>query len=256
MPTVKINPIIASSTPGGFIRAARELETDADWRGGVTFTGNCGGAHRWQCDYSGAEKTVDPLGDPVEFVSFLLYAGVSCSGAPVVADLRQHAQIKLTRGRSGQLAQELHTSAVGNPDLSSDGADITPGTNPCVDAAIAGLLTTAADCGGGELTFHVPFVALPALMKSTLVVFEDGRYRLGGHTIIVDEYPNTGPAGAPAGANQAWIWATGPVEYKLDDQIEIAHFQHTQNDSVLLAEQLAVLRFDPCCVYAILADIC
>lgn len=257
MPIVEVDPILASSTPGGFLRAARPLEVgDADWRGGVTFTSNCGGVNPWTCDVSGAKKTVDDLGDPARFDSFLVYAGVRCSGAPVEDKLRQHADIKMRRGLSGALARELHDGATtDNPSLQSEATDITVGS-PCVDAAIAGLISTAEDCGGGELVFHAPFVALAALMKYQLVTYSGGKYQLGGYDIIIDGYPNLGPGGTAAAANQVWIYATGPVEYKLGERVEYSHFTGRQNDSVLFAEQLAVLRFDPCCANAIRAEIC
>lgn len=260
MPTEVISPIQVSRTPGGFLEAARQLDTQKDWRGGVSFTSNCGGVGAWQCDYSGAQKDVDDLGDPVSFESFLLYVGVRCSGAPVEDVLREHAALKMTRGTSGALARELATgAATGNPSLQSEGVDDTPATDVCVDSAIAGLLSIAEDCGGGELTFHAPFVALASLMKYQLVVFEGGRYRIGGHTIIIDGYPNVGPDAAAdptATDEQAWIYATGPVEYAVGANTEYYQFTGQQNESVLIAERLAVVRFDPCCVHAIRANLC
>jgi hypothetical protein len=94
-------------------------------------------------------------------------------------------------------------------------------------------------------------------MTLNLVEFEDGKYRLGGHTIIVDNYQNIGPTGSPPpAANEVYIYATGPVEYKLGENVDIAQFTGRTNEGIVLAEQLAILRFDPCCSYAILAEIC
>lgn len=254
---IKIDPIPAESTPGGFLRAARLLPEGITWNGGVTFTQSCGGAERAGCSYGVDVWTADDKGDPAEFDPFLVGASVKCSGAPDVADLKQLANIKLARGRSGQFARELYASAVGNPDLETSATDITPGTTPCVDKAIAGLLTTAADCGGGDITIHAPTVVLASLMSFNLVSFEDGRYRLGGHTIIVDDYGNLPPTGGPAAvAGEAWIYATGPVEYALGAKPDTEHFTGRLNESVVVAQQLAILRFDPCCSYAILASIC
>lgn len=254
-----INPILSESTPGGFIRAARLLPDGVDWSGGITFTENCGGADVWSCAYGVDKTNIGLKGDPVEFDPFLVYAGVVCSGAPDTDALSELAQIRLRRGLSGSLARELQQSdaLIGNPDLVTTATDITPVTPPCVNNAIAGLLSTAQSCGGGELTFHAPMVALASLMTFNLVEFVDGRYRLGGHTIIVDDYANVGPTGSPApAANEVYIYATGPVEYRLGERIDIAHYTGRTNDSVVLAEQLAIVRFDPCCVYAILAEIC
>lgn len=214
----------------------------------------------WGCSYGVEKPNISEKGDPVEFDPFLLYAGVTCSGAPDLADLEQLAKIRLRRGMSASLANQLLQSHpdVGNPDLVTLASDITPlGGAPCMNNAIAGLMTTAQGCGGGELTFHAPIVALASLMQYDLVEFADGKYRLGGHTIIVDLYENIGPAGSPvAGANEVYIYATGPVEYKLGATIDISHFTGRTNEGIVLAEQLAIMRFDPCCVYAIRAEIC
>lgn len=254
-----IDPILAESTPGGFIRAARLLPEGTDWTGGVTFTPSCGGSGIWGCAYGQTKAEIEEKSDPVEFDPFLIYAGRTCSGAPDEDELRTLAQIALRRGMSGSFARELQQSdpLVGNPDLVTTATDITPASPPCINNAIAGLMTTAQECGGGELTFHAPLVALASLMQYNLVTFEDGRYRLGGHTIIVDGYENVGPTGAAAAAdNEVWLYATGPVEYRLGQNIDVAHYTGQRNEQIVLAEQLAILRFDPCCVYAILAEIC
>jgi hypothetical protein len=254
---IHIPPILAESTPGGFTRAARLLPDGIDWKGGVTFSGSCGGAERAGCDYGVDVWTVEDKADPVEFDPFLIGASLKCSGAPDMEELVTLVDNRMVRGTSGQFARELHTSQVGNPDLVNNATDITPVTPPCVDKAIAGLLSTADDCGGGVLTIHIPLVALASLMTFDLVEFRDGRYRLGGHNIIVDAYPNTPPSGgAAAGADQAWIWATGPVEYAVGESLRVEHFQDRLNESVVVAERMSILRFDPCCAYAILADIC
>jgi hypothetical protein len=254
-----IDPIIAESTPGGFIRSAGLLPANADWTGGITFSSSCGGTDVWSCSYGVDKQNITDKGDPVEFDPFIVYAGKRCSGAPDVANLTELATIALKRGISGSLARELHSSdpTIGNPDLVTTATDITPGAAPCVQNAIAGLMSAAGECGGGPLTFHVPFVALASLMSMSLVEFSDGRYRLGGHTIIVDDYPNEPPTGgAVAAANEVWLYATGPVEYKLGERIDVGQFTERLNESIVIAEQLAIIRFDPCCVFAILAEIC
>lgn len=254
-----IDPIIAESTPGGFLRSAGLLPASADWTGGITFTPSCGGSDVWSCSYGVDKQNITDKGDPVEFDPFIVYAGKRCSGAPNTAELKELATISLKRGISGSLARELHSSdaAIGNPDLVSNAVDISLPAAPCVQNAIAGLMSAAGECGGGPLTFHVPFVALASLMTMNLVEFSEGRYRLGGHTIIVDDYPNEPPTGgAAAGANEVWLYATGPVEYRLGESTDVAHFTERLNESIVLAEQLAIVRFDPCCVFAILAEIC
>lgn len=255
-----IDPIPAEETPGGFLKAARSLPAGADWTGGITFTPSCGTTDVWSCVYGDEKQNIDAKADPVEFDPFLIYAGTTCSGAPDVENLTELTRIKLARGTSRALARELHSSnaLVGNPDLVSSATDLTPGgTAVALKNAIAGLLSASGDCGGGALTIHAPLVALPALMELTLASFDGETYSIGGHTLIVDDYPNEPPTGGPAAtSDEAWLYVTGPVEYRLGERIDVAHYTGRTNESIVLAEQLAIVRFDPCCVFAILADIC
>ena len=255
-----VDPIPAEETPGGFLKAARSLPAGADWTGGITFTPSCGTTDIWSCVYGQDKQNIDDKADPVRFDPFLIYAGTRCSGAPDVADLQQLTEIKLARGTSRSLARELHSSnaLVGNPDLVTTATDLTPGSGPvALKNAIAGLLSASGDCGGGALTIHAPLVALPALMDLGLVSFDGDKYSVGGHLLIVDDYPNEPPTGgAAADADEAWLYVTGPVEFQLGERIDVAHFTGHTNESIVLAERLAIVRFDPCCVFAILADIC
>lgn len=255
-----IDPIPAEETPGGFLKAARSLPAGADWTGGITFTPSCGTTDVWSCVYGDEKQNIDAKADPVEFDPFLIYAGTTCSGAHDVENLTELTRIKLARGTSRALARELHSSnaLVGNPDLVSSATDLTPGgTAVALKNAIAGLLSASGDCGGGALTIHAPLVALPALMELTLASFDGETYSIGGHTLIVDDYPNEPPTGGPAAtSDEAWLYVTGPVEYRLGERIDVAHYTGRTNESIVLAEQLAIVRFDPCCVFAILADIC
>ena len=255
-------PIVKNSMPGGFTRSARLLPDGIDWSGGITFTPSCGGADVWGCSYGVDKTNITDKADPVEFDPFMLYAGKRCSGSPDVEELSILAKSNLVIGSSSRMARELQSSdaLIGNPDLITTATDITPVTAPCIDNAIAGLISAAGACGGMELTFHAPFVALAPLMDKSLVVFEDGKYRLGGHTIIVDDYDAhlepTSYIGTAATDTQAFIYATGPVEYKLGQEIDVVHYTHRTNESVVLAEQMAIIRFDTCCVYSILAELC
>jgi hypothetical protein len=252
-------PILPDVAPGGLADAARELPSGYDWSGGVTFTPSCGGADRWGCSYGEDKQNIIDKGEPTEFDPFLIYSGFRCSGAPDEAELRLLAQNALTRGLSRSLAHELVLSDVnvGNPDIVSSATDITPDTPACIAGSVAGLLSASDDCGGGGVWIHAPRVALPFLMKNDLVKFDGEGYRIGGHKLIVDDYPNEAPTGgAEPTDGQAYLYATGPVEYAVAEQFDIANFEHIQNEQIVLLERLAILRFDPCCSFAILTELC
>jgi hypothetical protein len=248
--------------PGGLLSVARRLPAGSDWRGGITFTPQCGTTSgRWSCTTAG-EKDVSDKPDPQRFDPFLIHSGARCSGAPVMDDLQELVRGELTRASSGWMAEELVLSDpdVGNLDLSTAATDITPldGLDPAPTSlknSIAGLLSAASECGAGEVMLHVPIVTLVYLIDLGLE-WRDGHYWLGAIPVSVDKYPPLG--GVAIDDSEAWLYLTRPVEFEITPigEIEFNHFTGRLNEAVLVGERLAVLRFDPCCVYAIRAVVC
>lgn len=256
-----IDPIETGEMPGGLLAVARPLPADADWKGGVTFTPQCGTSGIWSCFVGGEEKTTYEKPDPVRFDPFLIYAGATCEGGgtPSLTELEQHARDTLLRSQSMQLARQLVISDpnVDSPDLTTVATDITPLTGPTgLKNSIAGLLSALANCGGGEAVLHVPVVALPYLIDNGLVE-RDGRYWFGVFPVSVDHYPNLGGL-PPASSNEAYLYLTRPVEYEMtgDGEIQFNHYTGRTNEAIAMAEKLAILRFDPCCAYAINTLLC
>ena len=262
MGTVTLSPIERGVAPGGLLRSAGAIPTSPSPWGGVTFTTDCGAADSWACDTVG-EKTFTELGNPVLFDSYLIYSAHECGGRHVEDVLRSLSRANLNRNASQVVARELQlaTRVPSNPSLNSEAYDITAtdlaGAASTVCAGASALLSAAGDCGNVDMIIHAPRVALPALLTSQLATFnfDTGQYFIGAHRLVVDDFSQQGPS-AVATANQAWLYATGPVEVALGDTMELSHYRRVENASQVVVERPAVHRFDPCCVYAILIDLC
>lgn len=258
-----VAPIVVAEQPGGLMQTARPLPT-ADWKGGITFLSTCTSIGRWGCvtidpyvNPTGDLKYMDARTEPVRFDPFMLYSGIACSGAPDEQELRGIARAGLTRGRSGEIAHELVTSLVGNPDLSSYATFITPATPVGLVPSISGLLSAIPDMGGGEVMLHVNLAALPYLLSSRIISWRVDGYFLGHIPVSVDDYPFTTSDTAAGAANPDLtpLYMTRPVEIAHTVASDDYDLTTRLNEGQALSEDFAVLRFDTCASYSIVADL-
>lgn len=276
----RLNTAVTGGSPnllGSLTAAARPLPEDADWTAfGVSYTPeNCGKAWVWQECTEATDDDPKPLNtgvDAVTFKPFLIeFNAASCDGG-IAGDwdqLSARAKRGLDTRTSRGIALALSSSApdgVANdsPNLPGSATDVTPGSGPAsIVNTITGLLQDSVDCGAnGELFIHAPHWTLPHILKEFLVTQIGSVFKVGPHTLVLDQgYTNEEPTGAdPAGDGEAWIYVTGPVEFAktpvqpLDDT---SHgFQTRLNSANVIAAQLAIYRFDPCCVFAAKAKVC
>lgn len=130
-----------------------------------------------------------------------------------------------------------------------------------------------ADCGsGGQGMIHCRREAMPQLPN----VRRDGNLmKTGVDTIVVPGvgYPNIGPAGqanANPTAGLTWLYATGPVDVRIDNKVLVypdpsdypskqafitAAMDRTVNDVIVRGEQIAVAAWDGQCHFAVLATL-
>lgn len=263
MPATPINQIRNNPLVGRLLSdgVARPLPTDADWSGGVSFLPSCGGARgSYGCaeTFAGPDKNQSESPSAVSFDTFLAYHQSQCDGVTDRDAASAAAITAYTRLQSAIWAGELYESIVGNADLKNTAVDITPMLGPeGLKASLIGLVDQEVQCGIVDVLLHAPIKALPAFLAEELVVFSGGRYLLGGIPVSFDLYGDAGPAGEPdAAANEAWIWATGPVEWAARAAETNVDLIWRQNKSTITVEQAGILRFDPCCVNAVRATIC
>lgn len=267
-----IAPIRHTRLRGGLFTSAGPLTglpNGRDWRSGVNFTPSCGGAvQTWACDTPYPEKTATDSAEAVRFDTFLIYAEVRCDGGFGREQIQELAQLDIDKGDSAALARELHgnESGNGNPSLQSTAVDKSIDAGPqSLANSLQALVGVACECNIGDLMFHAPIWTLPEWEKNDLVEWDGTRYRLGEFTVSFDCYPNIGPDesevygpnDAPAdGSGEAWIYVSGSVEREVGQTMRDITLNQRINENVAIAERLAILRFDPCCVAAVKASVC
>lgn len=172
------------------------------------------------------------------------------------------------------------------PTLRRNAQDVSGGVGLAFALAVARLLSEYAEATGGKggAVLHVPDVLIPPL-QSTWLLRQQGDVYLGPLGCVISPgpgYPHgtfadgplaPGPLktetpdhgvtpstyfGTPSSAE--WIYCTGPLQYALGDirmlpEDEIAQRGFlTQNKTDVWAERQAIVRFDPCTVFAALAN--
>lgn len=183
------------------------------------------------------------------------------------------------------LPDEVNVNGVATPvpTLRDTADDVSiNGAAAPIEDVFAILLALHEDCTGGNggATLHVPTVAIPSVLGASdggvLARREGDTYRGPGSSVVSPGpgYPHgastTGPGGnGPATGNpdeyqgnpadEVWVYVTGPVEYALGpievlppEDAERRGFYRTNRYDVW-GERLAIVRFDPCCVFAALA---
>lgn len=219
---------------------------------------------------SGTDKPLNPGADAVEFKPFLVeYNAQDCGGIPGDWEqLSDRAKRGLAVRAGNAIDLALSSSAPDgspndSPSLPTTATDITGAAPASIVNTISGLIQEAYACGAtGELFIHLPAWALPHLLNLELVTQLGNVFKLGPHTVVVDQgFANEAPTGSPAaGVGEAWIYVSGPIEYAtgsiqiLDDTTR--GVSPRLNRANVIAAQLAIYRFDPCCIYAALAEVC
>jgi hypothetical protein len=218
-------------------------------------------------------KPLNPGVDPVYFRPFLVeYNAQACDGGSIPNnwdELEDRARRGLAIRISRAVDQVLSSSIVAgdpndSPSLPTVAEDITgAGGAGALVCSLAGLIQDAYLCGAaGELFIHAPAWTLPLLLANTQIVQVGNVWKLGPHTVVLDQgYSNEGPTGAPAAAaGEAWFYASGPVEVatgSIQILADTTRGVDTRLDRAnVIAAELAIYRFDPCCVKAALVDVC
>lgn len=168
-----------------------------------------------------------------------------------------------------------------------------PGTGPTQagTSEVQTVTVTGAPTGGtftltfdGETTSAIPFDATPTAVQDALnalsnldgvavtggaggpytVTFPDsmgdvpqmtgdGSGLTGGTTPAVDVVTTT-PGVAPAPAAGEWMYATGPVQVRLDEVYTQRLIDHRENRILYVADRLFAATFDPCTLHGIEVD--
>lgn len=279
-PIPGIRPVAPSPT---LLDVAGPLPTD-QWQAGIASRGvSCHGGHPWAgiCPDGDAEK-VDPAAIvKPEFWPFTFYVPYACDwslpdqeAAMAAENLAQleavsawHVSHELWAGTANALeAAVIAGDRDPNPTLISEALDltVTDAVHPVFGlAALMSEYLACTQAGGGVL--HVPPILVPFLVHQGVLsqVGSVLRAPLGFTVSAGPGYPGTGspgPDGDLAPPGQVWVIVSGPVEYALGEpkvlpEASQRHAERRLNRYELWAERRAIVRFDPCCVFAILVDV-
>jgi hypothetical protein len=167
----------------------------------------------------------------------------------------------------GAIAQLL-TSPNDNRYLAQSGAaDVTPTPGTAVKPHY-GLALLEEALGNATIgsagTIHGPITTSSALKRALHVDTTDGKKTLvtpNGNTFVSGAgYTRKGPSGANAPANQAWMYATGPVTVYLSDIFIVPEkisqaVDTSQNNIAYYGERYAGVTWSTTNLYAVLVDL-
>lgn len=261
---------------GGLLSAARPL--DGEWWRGVTFSS-------MQCavpqsvgtacaEEAGTTKVPQRPGDEQTFETFAAILAVHCStlGNTNVAEL---AEDSLDVVREFSVARELLTGAAsGNPSLAGTtcagpASCVTDNLGTATDpvAALGCLDQTAAEALSGRLAFIHASPAILTAWVAASAVWRDGRlWRTALGSVVVGSagYDGRAPGGAaPTSGASLYAYATGEVYAAIStggraptipepgQRDTLESVDRSVNTATAIAEDVALVVFDPCFIAAI-----
>jgi hypothetical protein len=270
-------PIPATPPLHGLQVSAEEVRDPDRWDLGFTI-------HPENCvDLSGfatpCESYVDGVApvnaDPPEVIDgydvlpFTIESSFRCNAAGFqTVDYAGRARRQLEAGTSKFMEFELWTGTLqpDNPHLASASATVLgSGAAFPTTQAFTLLGQALSNCAhGGRGMLHAPtFIVDKWLMDSGTAMKESGNRLVtvnrGDVIVSGTGYPGTGPGGIAPGVNEAWVYATGPVQYRLGDITvnppTLAEAMDRRRNLIAYhAQRDAAVNFDPCCHFAILVQ--
>lgn len=257
----------------------------AGWRGGISWQSfGCQRSYPWRvCDDDQEDKALSDYGGPVTSSPFVIYTPLECEWAgaeetlaPAAVALNE-AQTAYGMARALWMGEGL-PDAVSQPTLRNTATDL--GFTGDLDDVVARLLGAyeTGTYGLGGAVLHIPSIlmtgALGGLPGGGKVATQEGNMYRGPLGSVISPGPGYpwgasddgddgfGPyvaAGSPAfyegsAADEVWIYVSGPVEYALGPPKVNPDAQSAsalrRNSAEVIAERMAIFRFEPCSVWA------
>lgn len=260
----------------GLQASAAEVQTPARWELGATFCPeNCVEATAWDPDCSAWPSGVKPDKSVAvrplncyDVMPFALESPFECDAQGFATlDFAGRARRQLEAATSKGMEFELWTGTMkpDNPRLDLEATIIGGGAPFGLLQGLSLLGQALSNCAhGGRGMIHAPtFIVDQAIglygflwqvVGNRIVSSNRGDVLVSG-----TGYPGTGPDGLPVAAGSAWVFATGPVQYRLTetevypDNLADAT-DRRQNNIEYRAERQVLTNFDPCCHFGILID--
>lgn len=287
--SVPIKPIPVVVPSPSILTCARPLADDVDWQRGISWSpATCVPSFAWPvCIGSPTDKQAGAgLGAKVSVDPFWIYTPLSCDWVTDGTELTEPA-IALTEAHTAFAVADALWMGTGLADateitLRNTAVDVSQAGADDLDDVVALLLSQyeQGTGGNGGAVIHMPstFIAgalggIPGggrvcwpegnLYRAALgsVVSPGPGYPLGNSAAGAGGFgPKTGPGAYKGNAiDEGWVYVTGPVEYAVTP-VQILPTDEAdrrgnprQNRYAIWAERVAIVRFDPCNVYAALA---
>lgn len=269
-------PIPSTPPMHGLQASVTEVSTPDRWELGASFCPeNCVEAAGWDPDCSSwpeegkPDKSVaeHPL-DCYDVMPFALESPFSCDASGFkVLDFAGRARRQLEASTSKGMEFELWTATIkpDNPSLDNGATVLNGGTAVGLRRGVSLLGAALSACAhGGRGTIHAP----TWIVDDWLALYP-GLFKVEGNRIVTTNrgdvvisgtgYPGTGEDGLSVADGSSWVYATGPINYRLGD---IYVFPDTlaeavdrrQNNIEYRAERMSLVNFDTCCHFGVLIN--
>lgn len=250
-------PIAPTTTPlTGRLLDAATVTDDYQWLDGADLfdSYNCMKFRSEPLFCAPNSKTFDQTASWQDGVQFGAYGGAVCK-APGLDQNRMQSEVArvFANGESTAVERGLmkyRFIAGSGSTWGSAPVDLTPAAGAQdVSVAVALLEGYAADNYVGTPTLHMPRViaSLATFRGQGIIQVGTTLYTKLGSKIAAGagyDYPNTGPTGAAAPANEKWIYATGEVFVGRSKMEVHPGFAQGTNEVFVLAERAYIVAVD------------
>jgi hypothetical protein len=245
-------------------------ELESHWQSGVVIDGYPDEVPElWEGCSEGTFRTKNE-GSPTpiaQFTAFNLYVSINCSGLgignPERFAERAAAVLRATQAHGVEEALSQGIVGLDNPYLGDVNLDILGAGAVSAQVGLS-YLEEAIGATGRQGIIHITPPVAAALAPLVARDDEPSRpvYTTAGTPLAIGSgYQGTDPvSGSTPAAGQSWIFATGPVEVRIDDTVELvpddiaSALDRTLNDVVYRAEKTAVVSWDTALQSGVLVD--
>lgn len=260
----------------GLQASATEVTTPTRWQLGAAFCPEgCVEVAGWNPDCSSWPEGVKPdKSDPTphqncyEVQPFALETPFTCDASGFkILDYAGRARRQADAGTSKGMELELWTATIvpTNPSLDNGAVILGGGVAFPLLQGIALLGQALSDCAtGGRGMIHAPTWVVDMWLGGYPGLFRTDGNRIvtvgrGDVVVAGTGYPGTGEDGLAVATGQSWVYATGPINYRVDDVVVFPDtlkeaLNRKTNDIEYRAERMAMVNFDACCHFGILIE--